>query len=228
MSHIINLVKLIPDLKNRPILDIGAGRGAFVVDATLANFDITGLEFNPKYIKLAHDNAKYKNIPIKIIEGVAEKLPFSNNTFGFINLSEVIEHVDNPEIVMSEAYRVLMSGGKVYLSVPNRYSARDPHFHLYGVNWIPRSFSDIFISMFGKHKNYTDKSTGEQRLSDMHYYTFEHINKLLNKVGFCVSDIRIIRITEEFTFIKRIIAKMIYPIFRTLYFDSFHLLLTKK
>ena len=44
----------------------------------------------------------------------AHKLPFDNESFDFITSYEVLEHVKDPDLVLSEINRVLKSSGKCY------------------------------------------------------------------------------------------------------------------
>ena len=48
----------------------------------------------------------------------AHKLPFDNESFDFITSYEVLEHVKDPDLVLSEINRVLKSSGKCAISVP--------------------------------------------------------------------------------------------------------------
>ena len=228
MSHLKNLQFHTPDLLQRKILDIGSGRGGFLVDVVKSGGDIIGVEVNPDYIRQSRDLAKKEGVGVRIIEGEAEKLPFGDNTFDFVNISEVIEHIESPSEMLGEVWRVLKKGGKAYLSVPSRYSYHDPHFHLYFVNWIPRFLSDAYIGVFGKHKDYFGKEAGRQSLKEMHYFTFRKIKKVLSEHGFKVVDIReeklksILR--KKFVFWP---AFFIYKIINPLYFKAFHFLIIK-
>ena len=227
MRHIDYLCRIVPDMNRRSILDIGAGKGAFVIAAAQEGFDVMGIEFNPDYIAYANEQARRAGVTLCLVQGQGERLPFPDSAFGFVNLSEVIEHVDNPSDLSREIWRVLKPGGMAYLSAPNRYGARDPHYHLYGLNWLPRKWANKFIAFFGRHKDYSNRSAGRQRIDEMHYYTFPSISSLLINEGFSVTDIREKRIKQEFPKSKRLIARLVYPILRTVYFDSFHLIIIK-
>ena len=76
--------------KNK-ILDIGSGKGTFV-------------EVCKKRGIIAHgiDGAKKNNINFE-----KDKLPFENNSFDFISMIAVIEHIQNKEILMNEIKRFL-------------------------------------------------------------------------------------------------------------------------
>jgi len=180
-THFDNLLDHIPDLVELSILDIGSGRGDFLLDVTQRGGDIIGLDKNEEYIQESLSRAKRANLRLKIVRGEAEKIPFEDSRFDFVNLSEVIEHMEKPEQVIKEVYRILKSGGMAYLSVPSRFSIKDSHFHLYFLNWLPRLMGNFYITIFGKHKEYSDVA-GRQRINEMHYYTFRKIKKILQKM----------------------------------------------
>lgn len=228
MTHLEHLSRLVPGMEGRRVLDIGSGRGAFVISAAQAGIDATGLEYNPAYIARARTAAAKAGVHPQFVEGKGEHLPFSDGSFDFVNLSEVIEHVEAPEALLHEAARVLAPGGLAYVSAPNRFGFRDPHFHLYGVNWVPRSLADAYITLFGKHKDYGNLSAGRQRLREMHYYTYAGALALAQACGFEATDIRELRINHEFRGLNRTAARLIYPFLRAIRYDTFHLLLRKR
>ena len=228
MTHWEHLAAQIKGLASLEVLDLGSGQGAFLIDAATRGAVVTGLETNPAYIKQSYEAAARAGVHITVVEGRGEALPFPNDSFDFVNLSEVIEHADDPLRLLREVHRVLRPGGRAYLSVPNRFGIKDPHFHLYFVNWLPRRFANTFISLFGTHKDYENRSAGRQNLASMHYYTYPTIRNVVKSEGFSVVDIRTYRINSALGRRLGFLVSPIYLIARALYFDSFHLLLTKK
>lgn len=227
MTHLEHLESSVPGLKAMRILDLGAGRGGFLISLAKEGIAAKGVEYSAPYIVEAYERARAAGVSIDLVQGAAEALPFPDASFDFINACEVIEHVQDPEKMLEEMCRVLAPGGAAYVSVPNRFGLKDQHFHLYFVNWLPRAWSDAAIALAGKHKDYRDASAGHQRLRDMHYYTFDTIAVLARSAGFVVEDIRLHRIEKEFRSPKRLLAHLAYPLARLAYFDSFHLLLKK-
>lgn len=226
-SHFKNVEFYIPDLKQRKILDLGSGYGGFLIEAAEAGADAVGIEIFDEFIKISHEKAAQKHLTLTIVKSSGEKLPFPDGSFDFVNMCEVIEHVEEPETVLREVFRVLRPGGKVYLSAPNRFAIWDPHFHLYFVNFLPRSLSHLFISIFGKHKQYTYEM-GRQRLDEMHYYTLRTITKLGKKCGFEAVDMRPIKIRKKYgTGLKAFLIYLAYRLARPWYFDSYHILLSR-
>ena len=104
--------ELIPKASGR-ILEIGAGTGRNFNYYTTKNIDkltVMDLEFN-KAIKNHPLNNKIK---IDYIAGDAETLPFENNTFNSVVATLIFCSIDNAEKALSEVYRVLKPGGKLY------------------------------------------------------------------------------------------------------------------
>ncbi len=227
-THLDNLVFYIPDLKKRRILDVGAGRGKFLIECAEHGFTAKGLEYNQDNIAIIKNIAGNKNLNIDIERGIAENIPFPSDSFDFLNFSEVIEHVKLPATVLREAYRVLAPKGLAYMSVPNRFGWLDQHFHLAFVNWLPRPWADFFIYLFRKHKNYSGGS-GLQKLQEMHYYTYNDFVREACQAGFLVHDMREIKIKSKFKSNKTLsfFAIITYKLFRPWYFDSFHFKLIK-
>lgn len=222
--HVDNLLLHVPDLFARTILEIGSGRGKFILEMCAHNTQVTGFEKNPAYVALAQKRLEEAGYHADIIIGEGEDLPFPDNTFGFINMAEVIEHVEDPTRVLEEAFRVLEKGGIMYVSVPNRFGLKDPHFHLYGINWMPRTWADRLTHK--SKENLDGKEAGHQRLSEMHYYTYDEFVACAEKIGFTIRDTRAEKIKGMTTPIRPFLT-IVYRLLRPWYFDTFHFILRK-
>ncbi|MEO8398351.1 MAG: methyltransferase domain-containing protein [Ignavibacteriaceae bacterium] len=107
---IFNLHKIKNDEK---ILEIGSGAGHAVKHIKSSSFfplDVSS--FNLKQIKSKTDKKVFPS------SGDVYNLPFQMDTFDFIILSEVLEHLDNPEAALTEILRVLKKNGAFIVSVP--------------------------------------------------------------------------------------------------------------
>lgn len=226
-KHLDNLIIHVPDLFSRKILDVGSGRGKFLIEMSKSGADVSGLEKYDEYIEITKNRAREGGVEVSVIQGAAESLPFADSTFGFLNVAEVIEHVEDPEKTLKEIFRVATPGAFVYVSVPSRFSLKDTHFHLYFVNWLPRNLSDYFISIFSSHKDYGGGETGRQRLSEMHYYTYRDFKRLAESIGFNVYDARVEKIEKTKKGVVKFFALCFYRMIRWFYFDTFHFILRK-
>lgn len=204
------------------VLDVGAGKGNFSYEMSKRGFEVFGIEINPEYIEQIKERIEKESLPISIVLGNAEKLPYENEQFAFVNASEVTEHVDDPIAMCREIYRVMKQGAFSYISFHNRFGVYDYHYHLYFINWIPRAWTEFVLKLLKKQK--PDGVAGRQKLTTMHYYTYRQAYKLLKKIGFEVEDIRINKIKKKFSYLSIILLPLYYLILRPFYFNTFHIL----
>lgn len=227
MTHLDHLLRHVPDLEERRILDIGAGRGGFVVDAVSKGFTAVGVEYNPDYIRQALEYASSNSVDVTITQGAGESLPFQDDSFGFVNLSEVLEHVERPHAVLNEIYRVLSLNGMAYISIPSRYGMFDPHYHLVGINWLPRSVGTRIANALRQRSKGTE--AGQQDLDAMHYYSFSQAYALLSQTGFTVLDVREERIKAmNLSTSLRLCALGLYYFVKGWFFSTLHFMVIKK
>lgn len=109
--------KMIDDKSLETLLDVGSHSGKFTyeISKALPKTKIYGIDISKDAIEYA--SIKYKNVSFKVAE--AESLPFKNNFFDFVTCLEVIEHIQNPKLVITEIRRVLKKGGDVLFLVPS-------------------------------------------------------------------------------------------------------------
>ncbi len=227
LTHFEQMQTYIPGLLQKKIIDIGSGKGGYILDALSHGANVQGLEYNQEYIDIAKNELKNHGFDAQIVHGAGEDMPFSGESFDVANLGEVIEHVQDPMQVLKELYRVLREGGMAYMSVPNRYSVKDTHFHLYFVNWVPRKFASKYISIFGRHKKYSTEA-GRQKLDEMHYFTYRQIKKICEQTGFMITDIREMKLRKKFKKKStKFFITLLYKPLRFFYFNTSHLLLEK-
>ena len=99
-------------------LDIGIGDGVYesllekqVLDKLyICGIDISKVQINraKKYIKEG-----------KIIDLNSQIIPYKDNSFDLILISEILEHIFYPDKALEEASRLLKPGGKLVLTFPN-------------------------------------------------------------------------------------------------------------
>ncbi len=95
------------------ILDVGCGRGWFLIEAKKRGWEVFGTEFS----EAAIDICKSNNIPI--FEGKLDSKKFSSLEFDVITSFEVIEHINNPNEELQNIYSLLRTGGLFYCTTPN-------------------------------------------------------------------------------------------------------------
>jgi len=104
------------------VTDVGRGEGALAELLVRAGIHVTGVE-PAAYLR---DRFRQRVVRIdpesRVLDGVAERLPFSDGEVDRVVLTEVLEHVPDPAAALRELRRVLASGGVLCLSVPTSYS----------------------------------------------------------------------------------------------------------
>jgi len=93
------------------VLECGCNEG-FLSKALLeAGFQVTSIDNDPNMI------AKAKDIfGIDAVKADVNELPFPDNAFDLVVGGEILEHLDNPGIGLSEMFRV--SKGRIIVSLP--------------------------------------------------------------------------------------------------------------
>lgn len=158
------------DAKLGLLLGLGCGQGNLTRHFLKLGIAAVGVDVSRKLTK----NAK-KNVPsgsFLLADGV--KLPFRGEIFKTAILNDVLEHVPyhlaNP--MLNEIKRTLEVGGKLYISVTNRYMILEGHTLIPFLTWLPRQCWDSFCRLVKKrhYQNY-------------YPYTISRLEKLCRKAN---------------------------------------------
>lgn len=93
------------------MLDIGAAQGRFLVACARLGFDAQGIEPWDDAIRVAAELARHQGVNIRIVQGMAESMPFPSDYFQIVHAMSVVEHVQDVRRVFAEVHRVLKPGG---------------------------------------------------------------------------------------------------------------------
>ena len=100
---------LLKKIKNKKLLEIGAGTGQNTLRLIKMNFNVCAIDISPRSVDVMNKKySKYKNFFSKVAD--MEKLPFKNESFDVICSAGSLSYGDNNR-VMNEIYRVLKFGG---------------------------------------------------------------------------------------------------------------------
>ncbi len=109
-------LSLLPETKDKKILDVGAGTGRVSLPLVLSGAQVTALDISEKILELL----KRKNKKITTVVGEAENLPFENESFDIVTAAFLIVHLKDPKIFFDEVYRVLKPDGLFLVSNINQ------------------------------------------------------------------------------------------------------------
>lgn len=188
-EHLSSVRAVFPSPAGHAVLDLGAGMGGFAVAMAREGAHVFALEYNEDYCKITELRGRRYGLELPIVRAAGEALPFPAEAFDLVCCWDVLEHVQSPQAVLSETCRVLRTGGVLLLTVMNRWAFRDPHYHLPGINWLPRPWAEALIRRLGRGKGRSAFSD-RQALSEMHYFTWGAFRRLAETVGFRVEDLK--------------------------------------
>ncbi|MHB8163119.1 MAG: methyltransferase domain-containing protein [Methanoregula sp.] len=90
---------------------------------------------------------------VDLLVDLNRELPFKSNSIDTLIVIEVLEHLKEPNLFLSECYRILKMGGQIFLTVPFNWQLHEePHdyyrFTRYGLDYLLHkwNFSDIDIT----------------------------------------------------------------------------------
>jgi 2-polyprenyl-3-methyl-5-hydroxy-6-metoxy-1,4-benzoquinol methylase len=98
------------------LLDIGAGPGALIEEATRMGFEAEGVDHCGPNVQAARDRG------LNVRLGEAEELE-DETTFDVITMMDIIEHVTDPLRLLSAAQRALKPRGELVVYTPNHRAA---------------------------------------------------------------------------------------------------------
>lgn len=144
-SYNILLDEFEPYRKTGKLLDVGCGRGWFLIEAKKRGWEVFGTEYSDKAIELC------RNQGINMKQGAIDASSFELGTFDVITSFEVIEHINNPHEDLAHINNLLRFGGLFYCTTPNFNSLMRYYLkHEYNVIEYPEHLSYYTKSTLNK------------------------------------------------------------------------------
>jgi SAM-dependent methyltransferase len=100
---------------SRKVLDIGAGSGIFLDTAAKMGWEAHGVELNTANFQ------SLINRGFTCFDQELERLKLPGESYTFIHINHVLEHVADPLTLLLEAWRLLEPGGSLVIEVPNEF-----------------------------------------------------------------------------------------------------------
>jgi ubiquinone/menaquinone biosynthesis C-methylase UbiE len=111
-----NILSLFKEDRNSRLIDLGCDDGVWALEIAkkIGTDDISGIEIIESKAEIAQNSG----IKVKISD-LNLKFPFEDNLFDAVHCNQVIEHVKDTDLFVSELYRILKPGGYAVISTEN-------------------------------------------------------------------------------------------------------------
>src|SRR5207249_11659835 len=163
-----NIVCLCSTIEHDEILEVGCGEGAILQRLSELQFGTkyTGLEISPSAVQRVLEKS-LPNVEIHLFGGY--ELLFPDKRFDLAILSHVLEHVEYPRKLISEAARVARN---VFIEVPLEDNLklsqefvfdRVGHINYYSVRTIRRLVQSCGMRMLGAHLSHSSRQSYASR-----------------------------------------------------------------
>ncbi len=175
-----NLIKENQEKKMKA-LDIGSGYGFYSLCAKKYGFTVESINPGIYENDVCREMFKKANFPENIHVGLFEDFEFEKESFHFIILSQVLEHIKEPLSIMRKVADLLKPGGMIAIAIPNYNSI---FIKLKGVRdncclWVPEHcnyFTETSLRYIGNDLNL--KLTHIRHICRLPYYYFSNRFKL--------------------------------------------------
>jgi hypothetical protein len=117
---------------DRRLLDIGAHAGRFLHLAREAGWTPEGIELNPRTASYA---ARRTGLPIHQVN--VDRLVLEGHAYGAVTLTDVLEHIPEPVVLLTRVRQALVPGGALAVKVPSGPAQR---FKERARTWVRRGY----------------------------------------------------------------------------------------
>ena len=100
-------------IKKGSLVDLGCGRGDMLKAFSQIGLDVQGVDLSPSSLELN------KPIPVKLSDLSKDELPYKSESFDYVFSKSVIEHIEEPSLLIKESFRILRPKGKCIFLTPS-------------------------------------------------------------------------------------------------------------
>jgi SAM-dependent methyltransferase len=157
---------------NQAALDIGCGFGTMLAFCSALGYRAFAVDFVPPDVYVGNETIRRYGINYHHLNIEASDLPFDDETFSLIVMSEVLEHFNfQPLDVLSKIRRVLRKDGLLLLTTPALGRTQKPEVYSQPFEEIPR-YLGLPHDFVDKHMKIYDKAELSRLLQTAGFHSF--------------------------------------------------------
>lgn len=178
---------IIRNLKNRNIVqkldvaDIGCGAGTMSIMWAQEGHNVHGLDVNEALLAIAGQRANEMGLNIEFSLGSATDLPWANESMDVCIVPELLEHVVEWKVCLTEFARILKPNGVLFISTANKLCPKQQEFNLPFYSWYPgrlkRHFENIARTTRPDIANYA-------KYPAVNWFSFYQLRQEFRGIGF--------------------------------------------
>ena len=141
-------------LEGKRALDVGTGDGGVAV--ALSRWKCFTVAFDNSWdnVVRARQLAREASVTPSFLVMDAEHAGLAPDRFDVVILADVLEHVADPDKVVSVLADSMKRGALCYVSVPNAFAPwniiREQHYHLFGLSLMPQRLAKSYVTRVRK------------------------------------------------------------------------------
>jgi len=170
------------DFAGKRVLDIGCAYGAFSIEFARRGAQVTGLDVNEKWLRMAGLHAQGEAdctfLRCDASAYAARRLLAASGPFDLMVLNDVFEHIYDTAALLDNMAHLLRPGGVVYYKVPNGLATRsvlsEGHKKVFALSLLPPDYWQFFVKapfqIYYRREAYFDAlfaAKGLRRLRDL-------------------------------------------------------------
>lgn len=161
LKRLKSIIVLYATPHHKTLLDIGCALGHFL-DMLRTNFEVAGMDVSNYAIKKAQTRVK---VPFAV-GNIEERIPFDKK-FDIITAIDIVEHLHDPKLALTNIYNHLTPGGLLFFEVPTI------------TNWMSAMFNKLFFARDKTHIFVKKLDEIDRLLTDCHFKRITYYSTLL-------------------------------------------------
>ncbi len=135
------------DVRGKTVVDIGAGDGALSSLIVRKGANVTVVDNQQAGLDVAKKMIEQRGLSATFVQGDAGHTTLPDGFADAVMCSELIEHLDHPESLVAEAYRILKPGGAFVVTTPHKLGEIPmSQFHVH--EFFPTELKELVATTF--------------------------------------------------------------------------------